>query len=205
MKAKKLIAMLMCAVLLVTGTVMGTMAYLTSTDVVKNAFTVGSVKITLDEAKVKPDGTLIAGEARVRENVYHLLPGQSYVKDPTVHVDTTATTDNCWLFVKIANGLAAFESSAEGYKKISAQITENGWTELEEGLYYCEYVKDGAADYKVFEQFSLADNANEINDWEKIAAGGNNTGATITVTAYAVQKAGFDSAEDAWSSTFGQA
>ena len=52
MKTKsKALLLTLCAVLLVAASVMGTMAYLTSTDKVENTFTVGNVKITLDEAR----------------------------------------------------------------------------------------------------------------------------------------------------------
>ena len=82
----KALLLTLCAVLLVTASVLGTMAFLTSTDEVKNTFTVGSVNITLDEAKVKTDGTPVEGAARVKANEYHLLPGHTYTKDPTVTV-----------------------------------------------------------------------------------------------------------------------
>lgn len=82
----KALLLTLCAVLLVTASVLGTMAFLTSTDEVKNTFTVGSVKITLDEAKVTADGKPVEGAARVKANEYHLLPGHTYTKDPTVTV-----------------------------------------------------------------------------------------------------------------------
>ena len=82
----KALLLTLCAVLLVTASVLGTLAFLTSTDEVKNTFTVGSVNITLDEAKVKTDGTTVEGAARVKANEYHLLPGHTYTKDPTVTV-----------------------------------------------------------------------------------------------------------------------
>ena len=87
MKTKsKALLLTLCAVLLVAASVMGTMAYLTSTDKVENTFTVGNVKITLDEAKVNTDGTLAAPAERVKANEYKLLPGHTYTKDPTVTV-----------------------------------------------------------------------------------------------------------------------
>lgn len=62
MKTKsKALFLMLCAVLLVAASVLGTMAYLTSTDEVVNTFTVGSVAIKLDEAKANPDGTLVEG------------------------------------------------------------------------------------------------------------------------------------------------
>ncbi len=82
----KALLLTLCAVLLVTASVLGTLAFLTSTDEVKNTFTVGSVKIALDEAKVTTDGKPVEGAARVKANEYHLLPGHTYTKDPTVTV-----------------------------------------------------------------------------------------------------------------------
>lgn len=101
----KALLLTLCAVLLVTASVLGTMAYLTSTDEVQNTFTVGQVKITLDEAKVNPDGTLVYKEDgqtpvdRVSTNSYKLLPGHTYIKDPTIHVD--AASENCFIRAKV--------------------------------------------------------------------------------------------------------
>lgn len=88
MKKTKVLLILACAVLLVAASVMGTLAYLTSTDEVTNTFTVGQVHIKLDEAKVGGDGKALTGtEAkRVQDNDYNLLPGHVYDKDPTVTV-----------------------------------------------------------------------------------------------------------------------
>lgn len=96
MKAKtktKALLMSLCAVLLVAASVLGTMAYLTDTQKVENTFTVGNVSIKLDEAKVDENGTQVVDKdgnpvARVTENEYKLLPGHTYVKDPTVTVLT---------------------------------------------------------------------------------------------------------------------
>lgn len=82
MKTKsKALLLTLCAVLLVAASVLGTMAYLTSTDTVTNTFTVGKVEITLDETDVtNPNGP------RVKANSYKLMPGTTYTKDPTVTV-----------------------------------------------------------------------------------------------------------------------
>lgn len=186
---KKALLLALCAVLLVAATVMGTMAYLTSQDQVTNTFTIGSVGITLDEAKVNPDGTVIENAARVKENAYHLMPGHSYTKDPTVHV--AADSENSWIFVKVENGIAAFE---DGNSTIAAQITANGWTELTSGVYYKEYTKsESNTDLVVFSNFKIADNADQNTGWKDF-----NTETKVTVTAYAVQKDGFDTATAAW-------
>ena len=83
----KVLALLLCAVLLVGTSVMGTLAYLTSQDQVVNTFTVGKVEITLDEADVDENGQYVTNhDSRVKTNAYHLLPGHTYYKDPTVTV-----------------------------------------------------------------------------------------------------------------------
>lgn len=96
MKAKtktKALLMSLCAVLLVAASVLGTMAYLTDSKEVNNTFTVGNVSIKLDEAKVDDMGNLVKNQDgtladRVTQNAYKLLPGHTYVKDPTVTVLT---------------------------------------------------------------------------------------------------------------------
>ena len=82
MKTKsKALLLTLCAVLLVAASVLGTMAYLTSSDTVTNTFTVGKVEIKLDETDItNPTGP------RVQANSYKLMPGTTYTKDPTVTV-----------------------------------------------------------------------------------------------------------------------
>ena len=100
MKTKsKALLLTLCAVLLVTASVLGTMAFLTSTASVENTFTVGSVKITLDEAKVTTDGKPVANAARVTENSYKLMPGHTYTKDPTVTVK--AVSESSYVRMKV--------------------------------------------------------------------------------------------------------
>lgn len=82
MKTKsKALLLTLCAVLLVAASVLGTMAYLTSTDTVTNTFTVGKVEIKLDETDVTNPTA-----PRVQANSYKLMPGTTYTKDPTVTV-----------------------------------------------------------------------------------------------------------------------
>ena len=106
MKTKsKALLLTLCAVLLVAASVMGTMAYLTSTDKVENTFTVGKVAIKLDEAKANNDGSLVEGAARVKANEYKLLPGHTYTKDPTVTVK--AVSESSYVRMKVTFNNAA--------------------------------------------------------------------------------------------------
>lgn len=98
-KTKKALLLAACAVLLVAASVMGTMAYLTSKAEVKNTFTVGNVKIDLDEARVDQMGKPIEGEKRVKSNEYKLLPAHTYTKDPTVTV--LKDSEDCYVRLKV--------------------------------------------------------------------------------------------------------
>ena len=205
-KSKALLLML-CAVLLVAASVLGTMAYLTSTDHVTNTFSVGEVTLGgagqygLDEAKVDVYGDSIDGVARVQGNEYKLLPGHNYTKDPTVHVDNDSEAS--YIFVEVKNGIAEIEApSVEGgYQNIAAQILANGWKLLEGNVYYKEWAaaENATADYAdliVFNEFEINGNV----DAARLATFKD---AEIVINAYAVQQDGFNSAADAWSATFG--
>lgn len=196
MKTKrKALLLTFCAVLLVVASVLGTIAYLTANDTVTNTFTVGQVAIKLDEAKVNPDGSPVEGVARVKENSYKLLPGHEYTKDPTVHVN--AVSENSWIFVKVENGIAAYEANTTDYKQIADQITENGWTALDgvANVYYKSYAQNATgADFVVFKNFKVSDTANTVDGWANI----NEKSTKVTVNAYAIQADGFETAKDAW-------
>ena len=100
MKTKsKALLLTLCAVLLVAASVLGTMAYLTSSAEVKNTFTIGKVEIKLDEAKVTADGIPVEGAARVTANSYKLMPGNTYTKDPTVTVK--AGSEDAYVRMKV--------------------------------------------------------------------------------------------------------
>ncbi len=192
-KGIKVLALAVCAIALVVASVFGTLAYLTSKDTVINTFTVGNVKITLDETPVDNDGKAIDGE-RVKANAYKLVPGATYDKDPTIHVD--ANSEKCWLFVKVENGIASIEAAPdEAYKTIAEQMENFGWTPVDnaDGIFAYNASVSGGSDVVVFNGFKIA--GTTTND--KLAELGDH-GATITVTAYAIQAAGFDTAAEAW-------
>ncbi len=100
-RTKKILVTLLCAVLLVTGTVAVTVAYLTSTtEVATNTFTVGDVKIILNETDVDKDeledvNYLHDSVARDTKNAYHIFPNGTYDKDPMVSVK--ADSEDCYI------------------------------------------------------------------------------------------------------------
>jgi predicted ribosomally synthesized peptide with SipW-like signal peptide len=85
-KSRRTIAMVLALIVSMGLSVYGTLAYLSDHEQVVNTFTVGMVDITLDETDVDINGQPTGEPERVESNEYHLLPGHSYVKDPTVTV-----------------------------------------------------------------------------------------------------------------------
>ena len=193
MKKKILMALALigCAIVLVAGTIAGTVAYLTSTTgTISNTFTVGNIVITLDEAPVDDNGKATNGTRVTNGNAYHLVPGGEYDKDPTVHV--AAKSDKCYLFVKVENNLAGIE----GANTIASQMNTNGWTALGgvNNVYYqivdaC--ASNNAVDVQVFSKVTVNKDVNNAT----LASYANET---IKVTAYAIQYVGFNDAGAAW-------
>lgn len=199
----KVLILLLSAMLLVGASVLGTMAYLTSNETVTNTFTVGSVKITLDEADVDDsdkDGDITD---RDKENSYKLLPGHLYVKDPTIHVDSNS--EDCFLFVKVVDEIAAIEDA----KTVADQMKEKGWIAVKDvdNTYVYVGTADGAStplavsadsNITVFESFKIKGSVtnDELAKYKD---------KTITITAYAVQEDGFENktALEIWNEAFG--
>lgn len=208
-KTRKILLMAACAVLLVCISVGATVAYLTATDSVTNTFTVGKVEITLDEAKVTEYGVAVEAADRVKTNNYKLIPGHEYKKDPTVHF--AAGSEASYLFVKVENDIESIETAypyADGTGTIEDQIKANGWTELitvegVTGVYYKEVnATDVAVDYPVFAGFKVRDDA-AVEAFAPIVSIGPNgenvdVPRKVTVTAYAIQADGFETAAAAW-------
>lgn len=185
---RKTLILAACAIMLVCATIAGTLAYLTDTQDVTNTFTVGNVAITLNEAKVKPDGTYVTDvNNRTNSNKYHLLPGHTYTKDPKITV--SEGSEDCYLFVKVENGL----KGAEGTSTIASQMASNQWVQVEGDVYVYATLKDGKTvpnvvtantEVPVFDSFTISGNV----DGEDLLAYAD---VKIKVTAYAIQADGF--------------
>jgi len=180
-----------CAFATVAASVFGTMAYFTSQDEAVNTFTVGNVEIEMDEKNVdqKPE----SGE-RDTKNEYKLLPGKTYEKDPTIYIKDGS--EDCWLFVKVENGLADqilnIETQDET-KTIHGQMIANGWSLVTDDTYDNFYVykdiKKAGEQQVVFSSFTIDGESVDYADLEA------KKDSQILVTAYAIQATGF---EDDW-------
>lgn len=216
-KNKKVIVALVAlvaAVAIAVSSALLTIAYLTSSAAVSNVFTIGNVGITMTETKVDADGKKLASGEQVDTNTYHLIPGKTYDKDPTITVKEGSV--DSYLFVLVRNDI---EGIADPNKKnIAQQMAENGWAKYTKASTGWVYVYVGAGNvptndatadvstldeaniefpntksetvtkYTLFETFSIAANA-------KVDAYG---AAKITLTAVAIQKEGFSTLADAW-------
>lgn len=220
MKKTKAILMALCAVLLVAASVMGTLAYLTSTDEVVNTFTVGNVKIALDEAKVDANGKALTNGTRWHpttddpEQEYHLLPGHEYDKDPTVTVKAgsdesyvrmlvTVTFDTpldaSWVGTNLDGIFTGYSASAwprEGEPKVT--YTDGKVTSIEYEYRYFETVegkKNGADEDVVLTDLFTNIEIPDSYTNDQIAA---LNGMKITVVAQAIQADGFADVDAAW-------
>ena len=168
---KKTLALVLALTLLVAGVVGGTLAWLTDqTAEVKNTFTVGDINISLTETTTD----------------YKMVPGNTIAKDPTVTVQ--ANSEACWLFVQV--------TKSENLDTFITYAIAEGWTELQDGVYYRE-VPASAAD----QTFSvLKGDAVTVNNTvtKAMLTAKDFANPTLTFKAYAVQKDNVASASDAW-------
>lgn len=184
---KKTLLLLLSVILVGSLSVAGTVAYFTDADADRNVFTVGQVGLTLDESDVNEEGKVVS-ERRVTKNEYRLIPGYVYVKDPIVHIDDDSS--DAWIFVKVVNEI----TEIEGDPKVADQMAAKGWTLVsgETDVYAYKEIVSAGADIPVFDSFTV--------DGSKVSGAtldGYN-GKTITVTGYAVQADGFETAAAAW-------
>ena len=218
-KIRRALLLLACAVLLVSLSVGATLAYLTSTtQTVKNTFTVGKVNITLDEAKVDLYGVKDGENRTTTGNEYKLLPGHTYTKDPTVTV--VRGSEKCYVRVQVTvnnldNLKAAFPQAsyadyygADGVfllEKLVKNWDSSVWQykSCTNGTYEFWYVGTkstngvvdaSAAEVKLealFTDIVVPGTANEaqIDQMDQVE---------IAIVAHAIQADGFANAEAAW-------
>ncbi len=218
MKARKkiiLICLLMAAA--ITVSIVGTLAFLTSTDEVVNTFTIGKVKISLDEADVDDYGRAIDGALRVKENSYCLIPGRTYVKDPTVTVKAGSEEAYVRMLVTINKYDVLKEVFGDGF--LPQNYVDGTW-DAETWVYQSTAVNGSSVTYefRYYDKINGVDTVNAANSngnivlpalFESFTLPGNVTGDElkllnegeefkITVNAHAIQSLGFGNADEAW-------
>lgn len=187
--SSKLFVMMLALVLVFGCAVGGTIAWLTAkTAPVVNTFTYGDINIELTETKPANQKAKI-------------IPGVDIEKDPKVTVKPNS--EACWLFVKVEPA-GTFVANKVGY---SVRTGNDGWTKLTgvegvDDVYYrdisAEQAKTGVSYYVLTGNVTYPNGVVTVKDTlskEEVKNIGN---ATLTFTAYAVQRDGIDTAADAW-------
>ena len=227
MKARnKILLLALCMAALIAVSVLGTMAYLTSTKTVTNTFTVGKVEITLDEARVGADGRALTGDKaeRVTENTYKLMPNGTYDKDPTVTVKAgseesyvrilvTATFDKVLDYEKVPSNLnGIFTGYSSKWVRVGepAQSTKTvgeGDDAKTVSVITYEYRYDVKDTKNTNATVPAADEDNKLDAlFTKVEIPSTYTnddlaaigGMTISIVAEAIQADGFEDANAAW-------
>lgn len=181
--------MLVLALTLIVGVAGGaTFAWLTAkTDPVVNTFTYGDISIELKET---------TGDS------YKIIPGVDIEKNPLVTVK--AKSEACWLFVKVEEEdwpTLTYVDGEKTVRKVNYDIAD-GWTKgdgtnIPANVYYREAAaNDANQEFPV-----LKDNKITVSDTltkKEIKDIPTTTTPKLSITAYAIQKDGMDTAAKAW-------
>lgn len=175
----------LAALLLVTLTIGGTIAWLVdTTGTVTNTFAPADIAIKLEETQDGP---------------YQLIPGKEWNKNPTVTVFRPETDVDIYLFVEIqttATNIApktvtdylSFTNNLNSWNLVEGDALNGVWYKAipatESPLTNLTYELIGGNTVTVNQELT----ADDTNDAEIV----------ISYTAYAIQQEGFTSVQDAW-------
>lgn len=208
-KGMKLFVLAICVVALAVVSVIGTLAYLTDSAEVVNTFTVGNVHLRLDEAEIDENGNN-TGKRTEKGNQYHLIPGQTYIKDPTVTVIKGSeesyvrmiVTINCYDELTAIFGdpflPQYFVEGWDNAKWLTTSVIaedEDKNTATYEFRYFETVKPDKDNDLTLDALFDAIVVPNSLNG-DQLATIAN---LSITVEAHAIQAIGFATADEAWS------
>lgn len=205
MTKRKIAIAIAAAALAGTCAIGGTLAWLTATDAKTNSFTVGNVDVTVTETNT--DGE------------YTVAPGVQTQKDPKITV--TANSVDSYVFVKVTNDtnglIAPYEYVDEQYIALGAKNTaDENWTYVttdeEDGSLIYVYTGPKATGGVV----ASAQTATELDTiFESVMLSNtyvapdgsmtNEIDGDITITAYAIQAASFETWQDAYDALQGTA
>ena len=211
---KKLTVIFLCVALVAIAIVGASLAYFTDTKTATNTFTMGDVKIKLDETNVNdPTGD------RVTSNDYDVYPGLVVGKDPTVHntgkngayIRAIVTVENGMNWLGLYNDNVWTAPQEDAFNALINNTLGEDW-ELVDIAYdmsgpdhptsdfvaTLKYTKDldaGADTSAMFSQIAFPAKMTENDVTTRIAQNGN---FGINVVAQAIQADGFDTWEAAF-------
>ena len=171
---KKLLSLVIATVLMSLCFIGTTYAWLVAkSEPVITTFTAGNINIELTGHEV---------------SVQKMVPGATLAYSSQVVVK--ANSEDCWLFIK--------EEKSSSFDTYLSYNLIDGWTQLDgqDGIYY--RIVDASETDQIFGILANDEiNVNRDATKEDYDALGTNY-PTLTFTAYAVQKLGFDTAASAW-------
>lgn len=231
-KKKKSLIMLVCVLTILSSVAFGTIAYLTDRATVTNRFTIGNVDISVDETEVDENGDPKQNPDQdpnnpnddnlrtEEENVYPLIPGSEYVKDPTMTVKAGSKEAYVRMMVTISNANEIDEIFADLKTQYPDKytngfvpgdfVTEHNNAEWE---YTGSMAKDATAntytlEFRYVEAVEPTDTEDSVLPplFKTIRIPGELTNEHLTalvdfhidVVGNAIQTIGFESAEAAW-------
>lgn len=129
-KKKQVLLTMICALLLAVTSLLGTIAYLTSTASITNTFTIGQIDITLDETIVNKDGQPIDAQGNIVidennyektavGNSYHLIPGKSYLKDPQITIKAGSEAAYVRMILKVENKATELQAVIDAHEELT--------------------------------------------------------------------------------------
>lgn len=216
MNKKKIVTLAVVAILIVATVAGASYAYLTDTKTADNTFTMGNVRITLDETDVKnPEGDRVTSNEYGIGDVY---PGAVMKKDPVVHnvgknpayIRAKVVIENGmnWLGLYNENVWTAPQEDAfnalinnslgEGWELWDINYVANperGSTDFEAILRYTGTLAAGKDTTPMFSEIKIADKITENDVTTRVTQDGE---FHIDVTADAIQVNGFATWADAF-------
>lgn len=205
---KKLTAIFLCVALVAIAIVGASLAYFTDTKTATNTFTMGDVKIKLDETNVNdPEGD------RVTSNEYNVYPGAVVTKDPIVHnvgqnaayIRATVNVEN-WINMCTAYfpnfGIAYPNQGYEQSLMLLVDALGEGWSIVGVTTGTPFEMDNSSAKFILKYDGTLASGADTTAMFNQVkipaAIENGQTFGTITVKAEAIQADGFDTWEAAF-------
>lgn len=188
--SSKSLALIIALTLIICYTIGGTVAYLIKkAEPLVNTFTIGDIKITLEEGDDDGNGD-------PTKNQYSFGPNAQINKQAVVTVKSGS--ENCWLFVNV--------TESESFGDYLKYGIDSGWLAMPNisGVYYMSVNASNIDQtFNVLEgennQVTAADGVTQ-EMVDKLGTEGNPPFPTLTFKAYAVQKdADIDTAAEAWS------
>ena len=203
---KKYLTLIFCALLISIFSVTATLSFFTDQESDVNVFTVGKVSITLDETEVDELGNKIS-DKRVLENNYHLMPGYTYLKDPTVTIKKGSNDSYVRILIKINNILELKSIYGEDFTPNNIYTDwgtnweyvnkkENADSSITYEYRYKEVVNGLNGDNKlepIFKTFNIPAKTTigQLENLEDLE---------VEIIGQAIQKSGFTKADEAWTS-----